>query len=66
AEGAADRTPTIDDVVAFLLAADGAESTAEQLPAGVTLISRSSDDVAAFETRTAASDSWVHRSYIVK
>jgi len=66
AAAAPDRVLTIDDVVAFLVAADGAASTAEQLPAGVTLISRSSDDVAAFETRTAASDSWVHRSYIVK
>ena len=62
----ADRTLAIDAVVAFLTAADGTAPTAEQLPAGVTLITRDSEEAAAFETRTAAADGWVHRNYIAK
>jgi len=66
AEAASGRMISVADVVAFLTAADGAASTTEELPAGVTLISRDGEEVAAFETRTAAADGWVHRNYIAK
>ena len=55
-----------DDVAAFLAAMDSAPATDQQLPAGVTLASRETEKAAAFETRSAAAEGWLHRSYIVK
>ena len=55
-----------DDATAFLMAMDSASATDQQLPAGVTLVSRETDKAAAFETRSDAADGWLHRSYIVK
>ena len=66
ADGAAGSGAAADDVAAFLAAMDGAASTAQELPAGVTLVSRETDKAAAFETRSAAAEGWLHRSYIVK
>ena len=66
ADGAAGSGAAADDVAAFLAAMDGAASTAQELPAGVTLVSRETEKAAAFETRSAAAEGWLHRSYIVK
>jgi hypothetical protein len=55
-----------DDAAAFLTAMDAAAATDQQLPAGVTLVSRETDKAAAFETRSAAAEGWLHRSYVVK
>jgi hypothetical protein len=55
-----------DDAAAFLAAMDSAAATDQQLPAGVTLVSRETDKAAAFETRSASAEGWLHRSYIVK
>jgi hypothetical protein len=63
---ASGRTATADDAAAFLTEADSLKSTEEDLPAGVTLVSRDGDKAAAFETRSNASKGWIHRSYIVK
>ena len=56
----------IDDAAAFLTAMDSAAATDQQLPAGVTLMSRETEKAAAFETRSDAAEGWLHRSYIVK
>jgi hypothetical protein len=45
---------------------DSAAATDQQLPAGVTLVSRESDQAAAFETRSTSTDGWIHRSYVAK
>jgi hypothetical protein len=55
-----------DDAAAFLTAMDSAAATDQQLPAGVTLMSRETEKAAAFETRSDAAEGWLHRSYIVK
>jgi len=55
-----------DDAATFLTAMDSAAATDQQLPAGVTLVSRETDKAAAFETRSDSVDGWLHRSYIVK
>jgi hypothetical protein len=60
------KTATADDAAAFLAETDALAATREELPAGVTLVSRDSDKVAAFETQSSAADAWIHRSYIVK
>jgi hypothetical protein len=65
AEGAG-KTATADEAAAFLAETDSLEPTHEELPAGVTLVSRDSAKAAAFETRSAAAEDWIHRSYIVK
>ena len=65
-DGAPVRGAAGDDAAAFLAAMDSAPGTDQQLPAGVTLVSRESDKAAAFETRSAAAEGWLHRSYIVK
>jgi hypothetical protein len=54
------------DAATFLTAMDSAAATDQQLPAGVTLLSRETDKAAAFETRSDSVDGWLHRSYIVK
>jgi hypothetical protein len=59
-------TATADDAAAFLTETDALEPRREELPAGVLLVSRDSDKAAAFETRSGASEDWIHRSYIVK
>jgi hypothetical protein len=65
--GPSGKSTTADDATTFLSAIDSAESRREDLPAGVTLVSRDSDKAAAFETRSGgASEDWVHRSYIAK
>lgn len=63
---ASGKSATADDAVAFLAETDSLEPTREELPAGVTLVSRDSDKAAAFETRSNASEDWIHRSYIAK
>jgi len=60
------KAATADDAAAFLAETDAADSRREALPAGVTLISRDSGKAAGFETRSAASEDWIHRSYIAK
>jgi len=55
-----------DDAAAFLTAMDSAAATDQQLPAGVTLVSRESDQAAAYETRSTSTDGWIHRSYVAK
>jgi hypothetical protein len=72
-EGVADRLQTAvaapvttADVADFLAEIDDARSTAQRLPAGVTLVSRDTDKAAGFETRSSAADGWIHRSYIAK
>ncbi len=57
---------TAGAAAAFLAEIDSAEPTDQQLPAGVTLISRDSDKAAAFETRSIAAEGWIHRSYVAK
>jgi hypothetical protein len=57
---------TADDAAAFLAETDALEPAREDLPAGVTLLIRDSAKAAAFETRSAASEDWIHRSYVVK
>jgi len=66
ADGAVGQAAAADDVAAFLAAMDAAAATDQQLPAGVTLVSRETDKAAAFETRSTATEGWLHRSYIVK
>jgi hypothetical protein len=66
ADGATGATAAADDVAALLATMDSAAATDQQLPAGVTLVSRETDKAAAFETRSAAAEGWLHRSYIVK
>lgn len=65
-DGAPGQDVVADDVAAFLAAMDSAAATDQQLPAGVTLVSRETDKAAAFETRSASAEGWLHRSYIVK
>jgi hypothetical protein len=65
-DGSASQSPVVDDAAAFLTAMDSATASDQQLPAGVTLVSRETDKAAAFETRSEADDGWLHRSYIVK
>lgn len=64
--GAAGAPIAVADVDEFVKKMDDAASTTEELPAGVTLVSRDSKDAAAFETRAADTDGWIHRNYIVK
>ena len=66
ADGSAGQGVAADDAAAFLTAMDSATATDQQLPAGVTLVSRETDKAAAFETRSNAADGWLHRSYIAK
>jgi hypothetical protein len=65
-DGSAGQGPAADDATAFLTEMDSAAATDQQLPAGVTLVSRETDKAAAFETRSDSADGWLHRSYIVK
>jgi len=65
-EAASNGGAGADDAAAFLTAMDAAAATDQQLPAGVTLVSRETDKAAAFETRSAATEGWLHRSYVVK
>ena len=60
------KTATADDATAFLAETDSLKPAREDLPAGVTLVSRDGEKAAAFETRSSASEGWIHRSYIVK
>lgn len=64
--GAAGAPIAVAEVDDFVKKMDEAASTVEKLPAGVTLVSRDSKDAAAFETRAADIDGWIHRNYIVK
>jgi len=57
---------TEDDVRRLLSTADGIDGRRENLPAGVTLISRENNEIAAFETGSTQIDGAVHRNYIVK
>jgi len=57
---------TEDDVRRLLSAADDISGRREYLPAGVTLVTRESDEIAAFETGSSQIDGAVHRNYIVK
>jgi hypothetical protein len=66
ADGSAAPGIAADDAATFLTAMDSAAATDQQLPAGVTLVSRETDKAAAFETRSDSVDGWLHRSYIVK
>lgn len=66
ANGSTGPEAAADDAAAFLTAMDAAAATDQQLPAGVTLVSRETDEAAAFETRSASAEGWLHRSYIVK
>ena len=63
-EAVAERSEEASNGVAG--ADDAAAATDQELPAGVTLVSRETDKAAAFETRSAAAEGWLHRSYIVK
>ena len=65
-DGSSGQEITADDAAAFLAAMDPAAATDQQLPAGVTLVSRESDQAAAFETRSTSADGWIHRSYVAK
>jgi hypothetical protein len=65
-DGPAGQGAGADDAAAFLTAMDSAAATDQKLPAGVTLVSRETDEAAAFETRSDAADGWLHRSYIAK
>lgn len=66
AGGSSGQDMAADDAAAFLAAMDSASATDQQLPAGVTLVSRETDKAAAFETRSDSAGGWLHRSYIVK
>lgn len=57
---------TEDDVRRMLSTADGIAGQREELPAGVTLVSRQNDEIAAFETGSSRIEGAVHRNYIVK
>lgn len=57
---------TEDDARRLLATADGIAGHREELPAGVTLVSRENEEIAAFETGSGQIDGAVHRSYIVK
>lgn len=59
-------SPTASDVHGFMRRMDSAQSNPEQLPAGVKLVSRDTDDAASFETQADGLDGWIHRNYIVK
>ncbi len=65
-DGSAGPAMATDDAAAFLTAMDSAAGTDQQLPAGVTLVSRETDKAAAFETRSDSAEGWLHRSYIAK
>ena len=65
-EEASNGVAGADDAAAFLTAMDAAAATDQELPAGVTLVSRETDKAAAFETRSTAAEGWLHRSYVVK
>jgi len=64
--GSTGQEMAADDAAAFLAAMDSAAATDQQLPAGVILVRRETDKAAAFETRSASADGWLHRSYVVK
>lgn len=57
---------TGDDVRRFLASTDEMAGQKELLPAGVTLVVREDDKVAAFETSSSEIEGSIHRSYIVK
>jgi len=65
-DGSTSPDVAADDAASFLTAMDSAAATDQQLPAGVTLVSRETDKAAAFETRSTSAEGWLHRSYIVK
>lgn len=65
-KGGPTASVAVADVDGFVSKMDQAASNIEELPAGVTLVSRDSDEAAAFETRAADIDGWIHRNYIVK
>jgi hypothetical protein len=59
-------TATEEDARKLLSMAETINGTREELPAGVTLISREDDKVAIFDTTSSEIDGLVHRNYIVK
>jgi hypothetical protein len=64
AEASSGAAVTADNVLAFLAAADDTTPIEEALPAGITLVTRDGDSIAALETRAGAA--WIHRSYVAK